>query len=596
VRTRTSPIGAIAVLLALVLAAPARADHHDLTIADAPTSGVAIGLGTFVPTDDDAVLDVADLQAALAAGDVMIDAATDGGPGAGQTGRVTFADGLDAAAATGTLTILAADAVALPPAPLALGGGLAITAPSILTGAGTVSAADAISLDGPVTLGADTSLRAGGDLGFTGTVDGPRALDLQAGGRVVLPADVGATTPPSSLHVLGGTAVLGINGSHRTVATAGDQRYDGPAEVRDVTVDARGGSVSFLGPTLDVAGALSLASAGIATATLTGAGRIVRDGPLSFTLAGDDDDPATADPIELRGGTLVVASLQHRSVQLRGGTLVGAGPIGDIVDATPAAAGAASAIAPAGAAIGTLSAGSVDLGPRTTLALDLAAGSADRLAVTGTATLDATRLEISSAAAEVPVGVPLTVLADDGADPVAGRFAGLPDGATLTAGAITYKIDYFGGDGNDVTLTRQPAPAAPFATPASVTTPAPVAPPAAAIVAPLAEVVVAPPRAAVAPAARPTLTISGRRVTATCPRGGAACALKLSGRAAADRLLVTTTRKTPAAGRHVTITLALSARGRARLRAHHELRVAIVMTARAGSGAAVTLRRTLTLR
>jgi hypothetical protein len=582
-------------LLALVLAAPARADHHDLTIADAPTSGVAIGPGTFAPADDDAVLGVADLQVALAAGDVMIDAATGGGPGAGQTGRVTFAAGLDAAAVTGTLTILAADAVTLPPAPLALGGGLAITAPSILTGAGAVSAADAISLDGPVTLGADTSLRAGGDLGFTGTVDGPRALGLEAGGAVVLPADVGATTPPSSLHVSGGTAVLGINGSHRTVATAGDQRYDGPAAVRDVTVDTRGGSVSFLGPTLDVAGVLSLASPGIATAALTGAGRIIRDGPLSFTLAGDDDDPATADPIELRGGTLVVASLQHRSVQLRGGTLVGAGPIGDIADATPTAAGAASAIAPAGAAIGTLSSGSVDLGPRTTLALDLAAGGADRLAVTGTATLDATRLEIASAAAEVPVGVPLTVVADDGADPVAGRFAGLPDGATLTAGSITYKIDYFGGDGNDVTLTRQPAPAAPFATPAPtdpVTTPAPVVPPPAAVSP--AGAVVAP--HASAPVARPTLTISGRRVTATCPRGGAACALKLSGRAAGDRLLVTTARKTLAAGHHATITLALTARGRARLRAHHKLRVAIVMTVRAGTGATVTLRRTLTLR
>ena len=43
---------------------------------------------------------------------------------------------------------------------------------------------------------------------------------------------------------------------------------------------------------------------------------------------------------------------------------------------------------------------------------------------------------------------------NDGSDPIVGTFAGLPQGALLTAAGQTFRINYSGGTGNDVTLTR----------------------------------------------------------------------------------------------------------------------------------------------
>lgn len=740
-RTALSPTAcALALLLALACASPARAARHDLTIANTPTAGVGgLGTGTLVPIADDAVLDVADLVAALANGAVTLDASVDDGdPAVGQAGQVTFADGLDASATAGALTITAAGPITLPaapvstgaaltltaagalsaPGPLTAGGAVTATAPSIaaggpLTAAGgglsltattslsatalltatggvtldapsvtaagglsaggalhltattdlsatgpltavgaidletasgpltatgpltagaaitldatggtlaatgpitaatgalaltapAISAAGALTattgaltLDGPVTLAADAALHAGADLTSTSTVDGAHALELLAGGTVALPAAVGALDPPASLHVLGGATDLGVDGTPDTVTTVGDQEYDGAVAVHDVTVAATGGAVAFLGPTLAVGQALTLGSGGTASGTLTGAGRIVRDGTGTFALTGADGDPAAPAAIELRAGTLAISARQHRAVRLLGGRLAGTGPVGAITDPTPD--GAASVVAPAGQMIGTLLAtGPIDLGPRTTLALDLGALVTDTLAVTGAVHLDGTGLSVTSAPAGLPADLPITVLANDGTDPVDGRFAGLAQGATFSQGGITYKIDYAGGDGNDVTLTRQapatttPPPGGGGGTPPTVEPPPtpvpdPVAP------APAPAVTPTPlPRIAVLP----TVMTSGRRITAGCPIDGPVCTLKVAGRGS-SAALVLTRRTTAAAGARKTVTLTLTARGKRKLRAAGRLRVAFKVTARAGTGTPVTVLRTLTLR
>ena len=46
------------------------------------------------------------------------------------------------------------------------------------------------------------------------------------------------------------------------------------------------------------------------------------------------------------------------------------------------------------------------------------------------------------------------LIKNDGAEPVSGTFAGLPEGATTSLGGATFKITYAGGDGNDVVLTQ----------------------------------------------------------------------------------------------------------------------------------------------
>src|SRR5262249_27134668 len=47
----------------------------------------------------------------------------------------------------------------------------------------------------------------------------------------------------------------------------------------------------------------------------------------------------------------------------------------------------------------------------------------------------------------------------DGTDPVAGTFAGLPQGAVVRVGGVAFHVYYDRGDGNDVALVRNTPPA-----------------------------------------------------------------------------------------------------------------------------------------
>jgi hypothetical protein len=54
------------------------------------------------------------------------------------------------------------------------------------------------------------------------------------------------------------------------------------------------------------------------------------------------------------------------------------------------------------------------------------------------------------------------ILTNDGADPVMGTFAGMPEGATMMLGGLNFHITYHGGDGNDVALTSLIGPPPPL--------------------------------------------------------------------------------------------------------------------------------------
>jgi hypothetical protein len=53
-------------------------------------------------------------------------------------------------------------------------------------------------------------------------------------------------------------------------------------------------------------------------------------------------------------------------------------------------------------------------------------------------------------------GTVFTPISNAAATPIAGTFANLADGATITIGANTFQASYEGGDGNDLTLTVVP--------------------------------------------------------------------------------------------------------------------------------------------
>jgi autotransporter-associated beta strand protein len=56
----------------------------------------------------------------------------------------------------------------------------------------------------------------------------------------------------------------------------------------------------------------------------------------------------------------------------------------------------------------------------------------------------------------LPLGTIFTVIENTFTTPIAGTFANLPDGGTVTVGNNTFQANYEGGDGNDLTLTVVP--------------------------------------------------------------------------------------------------------------------------------------------
>jgi hypothetical protein len=56
----------------------------------------------------------------------------------------------------------------------------------------------------------------------------------------------------------------------------------------------------------------------------------------------------------------------------------------------------------------------------------------------------------------LPIGTVFTAISNTAATSIAGAFANLPDGGTVTVGSNTFQASYEGGDGNDLTLTVVP--------------------------------------------------------------------------------------------------------------------------------------------
>jgi hypothetical protein len=56
----------------------------------------------------------------------------------------------------------------------------------------------------------------------------------------------------------------------------------------------------------------------------------------------------------------------------------------------------------------------------------------------------------------VPPGTILTLISNTSATPIAGTFQNLPDGSLFVDHGNTFQVNYEGGDGNDLTLTRLP--------------------------------------------------------------------------------------------------------------------------------------------
>jgi hypothetical protein len=85
----------------------------------------------------------------------------------------------------------------------------------------------------------------------------------------------------------------------------------------------------------------------------------------------------------------------------------------------------------------------------------------DRLIVRGTNNLNTATLDlVSSLPVTVGIGQQFTLLDNDAAEAITGTFAGLPNNTLVALGDIGLRLNYSGGDGNDVLLTVVNAPGA----------------------------------------------------------------------------------------------------------------------------------------
>jgi autotransporter-associated beta strand protein len=264
------------------------------------------------------------------------------------------------------------------------------------------------------------------------------------GGAIYLGHAAGATALPGAVTVANGAVLQNNNpeqiGDGSLVTMNGSWFMQSYGE----TIGALGGNgtISHTG-LLVISGAATSTFAG----DLTGTGGLTRAGTgTTIMTAGSTYSGTTT----ITGGELDVdGNVTATAFTVSGGVLGGGGAIGAVSltagTLSPGKAGTTS----------TLSTGNLDLGGTAKLLVQLDGGTAgtgyDVVHVVGTVTLSGI-LQVSRGFSPA-VGDHFIIIDNDGADPVSGTFAGIPNGGAYTADNLTMDVSYDGGDGNDVVLT-----------------------------------------------------------------------------------------------------------------------------------------------
>lgn len=159
-------------------------------------------------------------------------------------------------------------------------------------------------------------------------------------------------------------------------------------------------------------------------------------------------------PLNVSTGSLVMNGTMLRSATIfnsSSGVLIGTGTLGVVTMNL-------GTLAPrTDGGIGLLRCSNLVLTAGARLDIDTGTGSAtpgvdyDQLKVTGTVNLGGATLVLGTTLA-TNAGATLVIVDNDGADPILGTFAGLPEGFTFSVSGTVVHITYVGGDGNDVAL------------------------------------------------------------------------------------------------------------------------------------------------
>jgi hypothetical protein len=179
-------------------------------------------------------------------------------------------------------------------------------------------------------------------------------------------------------------------------------------------------------------------------------GGLVKSGGGMLTLSGANT--YTGETLVSDGRLMVNGSISRDSsvIVAMGGTLGGTGIVYGDVEVLPG-----GTLAP-GVSQGLLNTGSLSLSPISSLLMEIngtTAGSLyDQALVTGTVSLGGATLSLAGTYLPT-LNETFVLIQNDGTDPVAGTFAGLPNNSSFTFNGRTMTIRYDGGTGNDVVLT-----------------------------------------------------------------------------------------------------------------------------------------------
>jgi CSLREA domain-containing protein len=341
------------------------------------------------------------------------------------------------------------------------GGGIAIGYPN---GLGS----------GPVTLGANGSLYAAGTATFDNAIDtADHALTLDnlgfgftytgdAGGQGSLSAvGTGTTTLSGNNTYTGGTTIgsgttvklnsAGSLPSGGSVAfpSGGTLNLNGVSALRIGDLSgASSATINLAGTPLTVGTGNSTTFSGVIEDT-AGGGRLTKQGTGTLTLSGANTYTGATN---VDAGTLDVEQPngQIGSVSVSSGTLEGTGSTGS-VDST------GGTVQPGNSAgTGTLTVGSLSLGPSSTFAVRLNGTTAgtqyDRLVSNSSASLGSATLAVSPGFTPTP-GTSFQVIQSAGA--VSGTFAGLPSGSAIDEGSYGLLAGY-GSDAVSLTAVGLP--------------------------------------------------------------------------------------------------------------------------------------------
>ncbi|HTY87182.1 MAG TPA: autotransporter-associated beta strand repeat-containing protein [Candidatus Acidoferrum sp.] len=344
---------------------------------------------------------------------------------------------------------------------------------------------------GPITVNGNciiSVIEASAVLHLSGPISGPGGIEmftnpqgnLTVGGHLYLDGSAantyaGTTTVDTGPHdtttlVLNKTA--GVNAVPTNLVISGTVLLAANSQIAngaDVLVNTGGllemGTYYDFINTLEGAGAVHFGSGGWLNigglngtsqfdGSFTGIGyapgyTIGKSGSGTLTLTGGNT--FSAGVTHVFTGKLAVNGFQPQSPVIvdSSATLGGIGTVGSIT--------ANGTIAP-GNSPGILTTSNVVFSATGTFSVDLNGPTPgvgyDQLNVRGTNSLaNATLVVNSGPGLPGAIGDQFIIVNNDGADAITGTFNGLPNGAQFTAGGDTFRINYNGGDGNDVVLT-----------------------------------------------------------------------------------------------------------------------------------------------